>query len=76
MKSFRDLILWKPNFILDVMAIYCMAQKFYMEFNFTVSGRTVKLKSVNCLVMEIYYTANAMTLSMKLGYRKVNFLSK
>ena len=37
-----------------------------MEFNFklTVSGRTVKLKSVNW--MEIYYTT-AMTSSTKLG---------
>ena len=27
-------------------------QKFYMEFNVMVSGRTIKLKSVNCLSMD------------------------
>ena len=49
-----------------------------MEFNFygfMVSGRTVKLKSVNC--MEIYYTT-AMTSSTKMGFIKlksVNFQS-
>ena len=39
-----------------------MAQKVYMEFNFTVNGRTVKLKSINW--MEIYYIAIAMTSRM------------
>ena len=40
-----------------------------MEFNFTVSGRAVKFKSVN--YMEIYLTT-AMTSSMKLGFIKLN----
>ena len=31
---------------------YFIAWKFYMEFNFMVSGKTIKLISVNC--MEIY----------------------
>ena len=37
-----------------------------------VSGRTVKLKSVNC--MEIYY-AITMTLSMKLGFVKLKSIN-
>ena len=47
----------------------CMAQKFYMEFNFTASSRTIKLKLVNW--MEIYrttYIRIAMTSSTKLGF--------
>ena len=44
-----------------------MVEKIYIEFNFTVSGTTVKLISVNC--MEIYYTI-AVTSSMKLGFIK------
>ena len=36
--------------------IYCMAQTFYMEFNgFAVSGRTVKLKSVNWMKSAIHH---------------------
>ena len=40
---------------------YGVVQKAYMEFNFTVSGRIVKLKSVKC--MEVYY-AIGITLSI------------
>ena len=54
---------------------YCMAQKFYMECNFMVSGsgRTLKLlKSINC--MEMYYTT-AMTSNMKLDFIKLNSIN-
>ena len=53
-----------------------MAQKFYMEFNFTVSGRTVKLKSINR--MEIYYIHCEIKNEIGLPkyYNPVNFSSK
>ena len=46
-----------------------------MEFNFygfMVSGRTVKLKSINCV--EIYYIT-AMTSNTKLGFVKLTTLN-
>ena len=54
---------------------YCMAWKFYMEFDFTILqqvAENVKLKSVNCTV--IYY-ATAIKSSMKLGFIKLKPLT-
>ena len=39
-----------------------------MEFNFTVSGRTIELKSINC--MEIYCTTDIS--STKMSFIKLN----
>ena len=47
----------------------------YMEFNFfifTVSGRTVKLKSINCVKI---HCITAMTSSTKLGFVKLTTLN-
>ena len=46
---------------------YRMARKFYMEFNFTVSDRTVKLKSVNW-----YLIKREMSLLKYFSYKSKN----
>ena len=53
------------------LMIYRVVQKFYMEFNFTFSGRTIKLKSVNCLTMELKSTIYSYHHDIKHGSHKI-----